>query len=155
MSEVNTKGSRLYIGGHGSLTSEAGWTKVGKVVNIPEVSEFFQEVTWSDLEGVEHYEKGAKASNPLTVELVFDDADDGQQDLEAAAADETAARDYNFRILVGPEVAGTGLSEGVIEFKAKVMSFGKILGTNNEMVRANVPMRIKVNSVTYAPAVTA
>jgi hypothetical protein len=154
MPRVTAKGTRIYIGGFGSLTSEAAWTLIGDIVNFGEVSEFFQEVVYSTLEGIEHYEKGAKASNPLNVEAIHDDADDGQNDLEAAAADETADRDYNFRVLVGPQPVGTGLAEGIIEFKAKVFSFGRVIGDNSGMVRVTAPMRVKVNSVTYTPAVT-
>lgn len=146
MAITQSGGTKLFIGGTGSLAGESSWQQVAEIVNMDEILRQWELVTHTPLDTrLTDKFKGAKNDGGLTIQLGRDLADAGQADMNAAFESDSK---YNFKIELPDDIGGTGDSPTTITFKALVMSFSANVADVNSMVGATAALELQTGTYT-------
>lgn len=149
-----TKGSRIYIGGTTEFNDASGyngetWTEIEDVEDLGEVGDNSELVSFAAVnDGRRRKFKGVKDAGDMALVLGYNGGDAGQIALRAA---EAQPFNYNFRIDMTDQSAGSPANPTRLYFRAKVMSATFRMGTVGDVVRSGVQLAVDSAIVQVAP----
>lgn len=142
-------GSKLYIGGTGTLSEESSWVEVGEIVDFGEFGKQYNLVTHNPVGDRATYKfKGSYNEGSLALQLGQDPEDAGQEDLLAALATDF---EYNFKVELNDAPNVSGATNTTFTFKGIVMSYTNQVGSVDSIVSSACTIEISGEiTTTYA-----
>jgi len=148
---VTAAGTKLYMGGTGSLGSESSWTEIGDLTNFGEFGRVYQKIEHKPVgsRGTEKF-KGGYDDGALNLDMARTPGAAGQAALLAARDSDNF---YNFKIELNDNPAASSLSApSTMKFKAAVFSYTTNVGTRDGIVAARAVVEIQSGTIVETPA---
>lgn len=142
MAAYGSTGCKLFIGGTGTLGSEASWVEVGEIENMGEFGDQSEIVRFLSLsDGRVRKSRGTKDAGDLTVTFAYDYENAGQDALRTAA-DLTTNVKYNFKVELNDAPSGASPKPTRFTFKAIPQGYRINIGGANGTVTASCSLAI-------------